>query len=72
MERLGLRVQRAIRGADLEVFEIMQKVERANPDFEEDELNQFAENGNVSEISGELYDLLCTVVKDEAMTVVRS
>ena len=64
--------KRAIRGADLEVFEIMEKVERANSDFEEDELNQFAENGDVSKISGELYDLLCTVVKDEAMTVVRS
>ena len=64
--------KRAIRGADLEVFEIMEKVERANSDFEEDELNQFAENGDVSKISGELYELLCTVVKDEAMTVVRS
>ena len=50
----------------------MEKVERASADFEEDELNQFAENGDVSKISGELYDLLCTVVKDEAMTVVRS
>ena len=46
---------RAIRGVDLEVFEIMEKVERANSDFEEDELNQFVENGDV----GELYDLLC-------------
>ena len=55
--------KRAIRGADLEVFEIMEKVERANADFEEDELNQFTENGGVSKISGELYDLLCTVVK---------
>ena len=64
--------KRAIRGADIEVFEVMEKVERATADFEEDELNQFAENGDVSKISGELYDLLCTVVKDEAMTVVRS
>ena len=36
--------KRAIRGADLEVFEIMEKVERANADFEEDELNQFTEH----------------------------
>ena len=61
--------KRAIRG---EIFEIMEKVERANADFEEDELNQFAEHGDVSKISGVLYDLLCTVVNDEAMTVVRS
>ena len=64
--------KRAIRGADLEVFDIMERVERANIEFDEDELNQFTENGDVSKISGELYDLLCTVVKDEAMAVVRS
>ena len=63
--------KRAIRGANFEVFEIMEKVERADADFEEYELNQFAENGDVSKISGELCDLLCAVVKDEAMTVVR-
>ena len=50
---------------------MMEKVERANANFDEDELNQFEEKGDVSEISGELYDLLFTVVKDEAMTVVR-
>ena len=63
--------KRAIRGADLEEFEIMEKVELANADFGEDELNQFAESGDLSRISGELYGLLCTAVKDEAMTVVR-
>ena len=64
--------KRAIRTADLETFEIMERVERANADFDEDELNQFTENGDVSRISGELYDLLCTVVKDEAMSIIRS
>ena len=38
--------ERAIRGADLEVFE-----------FEEDELNQFAEWRRLEDL-GELYDLL--------------
>ena len=60
--------KRAIQRADFEVFKIMEKVESANSDFEEDEMNQFAENGDVSR---ELYDLMCTVV-NEATTVVRS
>ena len=68
----SLGFKRAVRTADVETFEIMERVERANEDFDEEALNQFATNGDVSRVSGELYDLLCTVVKDEAMSLVRS
>ena len=56
----------------MEVFEILERFERATSDFDEEYLNEFAENGDVSKISGELYDVLSTVVQDEAMTLVRS
>ena len=49
--------KRAIRGADLETFELMERVERATTDFDEANLNEFAENGDVSRVSGELYDV---------------
>jgi hypothetical protein len=64
--------RRAIRGADVEVYDLMEKVERATADFDEQSLNEFTENGDVGRVSGELYDILCTVLKGEALSLIRT
>jgi hypothetical protein len=66
--------KRAIRLMDVECHHIMEKVEKVNPtvtDFDERLLNDYVENGDCSAISGELYDLLCTVVKGEALMILK-
>jgi hypothetical protein len=64
--------KRMIRIMDVECYELMEKVERVAGDFNEDALNEFTESGDVSGISGELYDLLCTTVKGDALLVLKS
>jgi hypothetical protein len=57
--------KRSIRAVDKEVFDLMEKVERATGEFDESALNEFAESGDVSDVSGQLYDVLCTVMKGD-------
>ena len=64
--------RRAVRGEDVEVYDLLEKVERATADFDESFLNEFTENGDVSRVSGELYDILCTVAKGEALSLIRT
>jgi hypothetical protein len=64
--------KRAIRMADLECYELMEKVQKATGDFDETLLNQYVESGDVSGISSELYDLLCTVVKGDGLLILKS
>ena len=64
--------KRTVRSADKETYDLMEKVERATSDFDEAALNSFVESGDVSGVSGELYDVLCTVMKGDALTMLKS
>jgi hypothetical protein len=64
--------RRAVRTVDLQCFTLMDKVEKVSEDFQESDLNRFCENGDVTGISSELYDMLCTTVKGEALMLLKS
>jgi hypothetical protein len=65
--------RRAVRVADRDCFDMMEEVERDPKDIDETKLEDgFTEDGDATEVSTELYDLLCTVVKGDALTVLKS
>jgi hypothetical protein len=65
--------RRAVRVADRDCFDMMEEVERDPKEIDETKLEDgFAEDGDAAEVSTELYDLLCTVVKGDALAVLKS
>ena len=51
----------------------MEEVEKERDEIREDSLNDAeANDGDASEVSAELYDLLCTSVKGEALTIMKT
>jgi hypothetical protein len=65
-------LKRTVRAMDKECFELMEKVEKVTGDFNENDLNDFTENRDVSGLSGELYDFLCTIVTGDAVLILKS
>jgi hypothetical protein len=65
--------RRAVRQADRSCFDIMEEVEKEKDEIKEEDLtDEEMEDGNVGDISAELYDLLCTTVKGEALTIMKT
>jgi hypothetical protein len=65
--------RRTVRGADRVCYDLMEEVEKEKVEIKEEDLNDAeAEDGDASELSAELYDLLCTTVKGEALTIMKT
>jgi hypothetical protein len=61
-----------VRATDVECYNLTEKVEKVNEDFHQSTLNPFSENGDVTGVSSELCDVLCTTVKGEALMLLES
>ena len=60
------------RSVSLAAFQLLTFTERANGPISEDALNSTFMDVNVEKVSGELYDILVTLCKGEALAIVRS
>ena len=60
------------RSAHQETFQILDWVERQDSPITEEALGEKFVGVNVDKLSGELFDILCTICKGEALAIVRS